>query len=167
MNQASQEHRGIRIKPRSRIALVALALVAALLVCAGVTHAVVAYVTTVSQPTSVRIAPLDRTIMDMSQVRMLYDTVLALPTAGFGTCAAKPTPEAYVLTFYRNGQCILTARAGFCPGVSIRSRYPERYMGISGSDTRHPPFGPGLRMCLAYHNPNSNHTLINSMREVS
>ncbi len=89
------------------------------------------------QPTSVHIVrtpgnvpnfqiiPLDRTITDTNQVQKSYSIVLTLPPANLGACAAAAVPEAYVLTFYRNGQSVLMARAGFCPGVYLDRGNPN------------------------------------------
>jgi hypothetical protein len=145
MRQDIQKHHGVFTKPRIGLALAVVVLAAALMAYFGVTRGrtaqAAASATTTSiaqpQPTSVHIVrirgnepnfhivPLDRTITHTSQVQKLYDLVLTLPPAHLGACAAAPVPEAYVLTFYRNGQSVLTARAGFCPGIDLDRGNPK------------------------------------------
>jgi hypothetical protein len=147
MRQDIQRQRGIFTKPRISLALAVVVLAAALIASVGVTRwraaqtdairaAATATASTLPQPTSVhivripgnephfQIVPLDRTITDSSQGQHLYQTILNLPVScGCGACAV--TPEAYVLTFYRNGQAVLTARAGVCGGVDLDRGNPK------------------------------------------
>ena len=132
MKQDIQKHRRIFTSPRVSLLLAIVVLLAVLAAYVGITRGLAAQ----PQPTSVHIVrirgnepnvpivPLDRTIMDTSQVQHLYQTILSLPAScDCGACAA--TLEAYVLTFYRNGQAILTVRAGFCGGVDVDRGNPN------------------------------------------
>lgn len=132
MKQDIQKRRDIFTKPRASLLLVVVVLLAAMLAYVGITRGLASQ----PQPTSVHIVripgnepsfhivPLDRTVTDTSQVQHLYQTILNLPVS-CGCVACAPTLEAYVLTFYRNGQAVLTARAGFCGGVNLDRGNPN------------------------------------------
>ena len=139
MTEDTQERRGLRMKPHISVVLVVV-LVAALLACAAITYSLAAQkvASFQSQPTSVHIirvpgneptfqvVPLDRTITDTSQVQHLYQTILNLPVScGCAACVADP--EAYILTFNRNSQVVLTVRAhtGMCWNVDLDRGNPK------------------------------------------
>lgn len=138
MKQDIQGRRNNYTKPRCGLLLTLVVLLAAVITYAGLTLGPTTRSTEAAQPqpTSVhivripgnepnfQIVPLDRTIVDTSQVQHLYQTILSLP-ANCGCAACALTPEAYMMTFYLNSQVILTVRAGFCGEVDLDRGNPN------------------------------------------